>query len=316
MDRFLSCDWGTSTFRLRLVEVNALRVIAEEKSEEGIANTYQLWRMQTGNELLREEFYISIIRRYIDAMASRLQISLDGTPVILSGMASSSIGMVELPYKQLPFNVDGNDLEIKRLETQPNPYLIISGACTADDVMRGEETKIIGCADYFTTQKQPCMLILPGTHSKHVMIENGKAAAFSTYLTGEFFELLSKKSILAASVSAGGELMDEANQGSFRDGVLAGKSGNLLHQSFMVRTNQVLSQLPPERNYYYLSGLLIGSELSAIPSGSAIVLLSGQTHLPLYTLALDVLGLPIAHTADADEALMNGQKVVYLKYFG
>jgi 2-dehydro-3-deoxygalactonokinase len=35
-DFFISCDWGTTNFRLRLVETNTLRVIEEVNSGMGI----------------------------------------------------------------------------------------------------------------------------------------------------------------------------------------------------------------------------------------------------------------------------------------
>jgi 2-dehydro-3-deoxygalactonokinase len=92
---FLSCDWGTSSFRLRLVETNTLHVIAEERSGAGIAGTYQQWQQTS---LPREEFFAAIINRQIDVLAGKTGMPLQDVRVALSGMASSSIGMIELPY--------------------------------------------------------------------------------------------------------------------------------------------------------------------------------------------------------------------------
>jgi hypothetical protein len=44
MEKFLACDWGTTTFRLRLVDANTCTVIAEEKNQKGISDTYSLWK--------------------------------------------------------------------------------------------------------------------------------------------------------------------------------------------------------------------------------------------------------------------------------
>ncbi|MFC7670205.1 hypothetical protein ACFQT0_24695 [Hymenobacter humi] len=41
---FLSCDWGTSSFRLRLVERAGLKILAQESSKEGNAATAELWQ--------------------------------------------------------------------------------------------------------------------------------------------------------------------------------------------------------------------------------------------------------------------------------
>ena len=79
--------------------------------------------------------------------------SLNGTTVVLSGMASSSIGLVELPYSKLPFRTNGEDLITEQIQHQNNPLLVISGASTTDDVMRGEENK--GIAEQEITFKIP-----------------------------------------------------------------------------------------------------------------------------------------------------------------
>ena len=40
---FLSCDWGTLSFRLRLVKRASLKILAEESSKEGNADTAERW---------------------------------------------------------------------------------------------------------------------------------------------------------------------------------------------------------------------------------------------------------------------------------
>ena len=70
------------------------------------------------------------------------------------------------------------------------------------DVIRGEETQIVGLID-----REPGfagIAILPGTHSKWARIDDGAIADFQTFLTGEMFELLSQHSFLRHSVAEGG----------------------------------------------------------------------------------------------------------------
>lgn len=300
---FLSCDWGTSSFRLRLVEAGSLNVIAEERSGDGIAGTYQHWQ-QTSQP--REDFFAAIISRQIDALAARTGIPLQEVPVVLSGMASSSIGMIELPYKELPFSLSGADLGVHTFSR----FIIISGACSAHDVMRGEETKVTGCAAWLPDATQEQWLLMPGTHPKHVVVSHRQVVRFQTFMTGEFFDLLSTHSILSASVSSDGALNDPASRTCFTEGLHAGWSGNLLHAAFMVRTNQLLRKISPAHNRFYLSGLLIGAELKAVPPDTPVYLVSGPLHTPLYTLACEVLNIHIAAVIDADEALIRGQQAV------
>ena len=298
MKYFLSCDWGTSSFRLRLVETDSGSVIAEERSGTGIAGTYQQWQ-QTSQP--REEFFAAIINRQIDVLSERTGIPLQEVPVVLSGMASSSIGMVELPYKALPFSLSGADLTVHTF----GRFIVISGVCSENDVMRGEETKVTGCA---ASLPDTALLLMPGTHNKHVVVKGGQVVRFKTYMTGEFFDLLSTHSILAASVNSDGMLDDPACRDCFKLGLHAGQSENLLHAAFMVRTNQLLKKIPAAYNSFYLSGLLIGAELKEVPSNMPLYLVAGPVHIPLYTLACQILGIHVGAVIDADEALIRGQR--------
>src|ERR1043165_88110 len=111
--KFLSCDWGTSSFRLRVVEIADRKIIADKESNLGIAVTFNRWQEQKERNKL--SFYLDIVRQYIDQIEQSLQISLQNVPLIISGMASSSLGMMELDYKALPFMPDGSDLNIQRI---------------------------------------------------------------------------------------------------------------------------------------------------------------------------------------------------------
>jgi len=314
MEKFLSCDWGTTAFRLRLVETAAANILAEENDRTGIAGTYSLWKQAGENTDTRLFFYLTIINEHIKVFEKKLAISLNDIPLIISGMASSSIGMIELPYKMLPLAVDGSDANVHTIEATPDfPHtvLIISGARDEDDVMRGEETMLIGAA---ILSAENSIYIFPGTHSKHIIVNGDKAISVKTYMTGEFFKLLSKKSILSLSVEEGKGLRDPANQQSFAQGVKDSNLTDLLHTSFRVRTNDLFGKLSKEENYYYLSGLLIGTELTALRNKKfvSITLVSNSTISPYYELAFQILGVDnIVNKQNADEAVIRGQMKIY-----
>src|SRR5690606_13697012 len=102
---FLSCDWGTSAFRLRLIQSDDLRVLAETTRGQGIAETYSRW-IDQGKRHERQTFYASLLKERIAELRQQSGHPLTGVPVVLSGMASSSIGMKELPYQKLPVHLD------------------------------------------------------------------------------------------------------------------------------------------------------------------------------------------------------------------
>jgi 2-dehydro-3-deoxygalactonokinase len=315
---FLSCDWGTFSFRLRLVETPALNVVAQVSNNSGIASVYELWQQSGQPQEQRMAFYQNVLFKEISNLQQLSNRSLPGTPLIISGMASSSLGMIELPYKQLPFIINGSDLEVHtilRSDTFMHDIVIISGVRSADDVMRGEETQLVGCFNNENIGEH--LFILPGTHSKHITVTDNVAIDFQTFMTGEVFNLLSTKSILAASVEQGSSIEKGASKESFIEGVNDSTILNPLHAFFLVRTNSLFNKMTKRENLYYLSGLLIGMELKEVSKKDCKTTLvtneSLQTH---YELALQQLGhRHRIFTVNVDEAMIRGHYQVYCKYF-
>lgn len=318
MKKVLSCDWGTTSFRLRLIETETLTIIEEETAAEGIAETFQKWLQSGQTEDKRQAFYLSIISKYIDAIQKKSGISLNDLPLIISGMASSTIGIINLAYKSLPCLANGEDLEvftIEKSESFQHNTIIISGVRTENDVLRGEETKLIGCASDLPDSNHH-LFIFPGTHPKHIEVVNGYATAFKTYMTGEFFDLLSNKSILSVSVKKSDSFEIESNKQSFSRGVNDSRNSNLLHSCFLVRTNDLFKRNSAEENYFYLSGLLIGSELNDLTNKIQNITIVGNAVLNAqYTTAIRILNIAekgaLTQSADADKALIKGQIIIY-----
>ncbi|MFD2718260.1 2-dehydro-3-deoxygalactonokinase [Hymenobacter monticola] len=313
---FLSCDWGTSAFRLRLVERESLKILAEESSKEGNAATAELWKQAGQPPEQRVAFYLAIVQAYLKKLEEAVKTALDDVPVVISGMASSTIGMLEVPYKPLPFATDGSDLAIKILPAATDfrhAVLLISGVKSDDDVMRGEEVQLVGCCFENTAEAQ--LFLHPGTHAKHVLVQNGQATSLKTYMTGEFFSLLSTKSILASSVEEGAKLQEGKNRQWFEKGVHESQETNLLHNAFLVRTNDLFRNASKPENYFYLSGLLIGSECrDLLAHPPARITLAGEPVLvALYGAALHTLGIdkqsPV-QTKTAEEITLTGQAAV------
>lgn len=255
---FFSCDWGTSNFRLRLVRTQNLDVLGEIQSEHGIAALNRQFGAQ--NRLSRSMFFSEYLGRQLDQL--RTGRSIGPTSVVVSGMASSTIGLKELPYARTPFEATGRDLVTARMPLVPGADMIlVSGVSCTDDVMRGEETQAVGLAAALD-MKQDGLLILPGTHSKHIRFGAGIFSGFRTYMTGELFQLLGEHSVLASSIGAAPAADHEA--GAFLEGVDQGLNGNLAEKLFTVRSTDLLGSRSKTENTRFLSGLLIGSELSPL----------------------------------------------------
>jgi 2-dehydro-3-deoxygalactonokinase len=127
--------------------------------------------------------------------------------------------------------------------------------------MRGEEIQIFGALS--AQQIQSAQFVLPGTHSKWAQVLNGKIEAFKTFMTGEFYALLSQHSILAKTCLPDAPWKKEV----FLDGVMQSqKSGGLLHHAFSARSLALFEKLNPAQSSSYISGLLIGEEIKSAQS--------------------------------------------------
>lgn len=315
LNNFLSCDWGTTSFRLKLVERESFRILGAVSSNRGIASTYKAWNDNGADPGSRRNFYLDVIRQGIADLERRLDASLTGVPVVISGMASSSIGMMDLPYKELPFSVDGSDLLLNKVaarEDFPNDVTLISGVRTQDDVMRGEEIQLVGAFSDKHQSGADLIYIFPGTHSKHVVVDQGRAVGFRTYMTGELFALLATNSILAGSVEAGGDFQLQSCRKSFEEGVVDGLEHNLLNRAFHVRAKSLLSEQGKELNYFFLSGLVLGTELKDLKGGPKdVVIVASNDMLPYYEAALKLLSnIRVAEFCPADWAVRKGHSVV------
>ncbi|QDV38759.1 2-dehydro-3-deoxygalactonokinase [Tautonia plasticadhaerens] len=318
--RFISGDWGTSRLRLRLVDPASpgLPAGAEVESDDGIGPTFRAWQ-EAGSPDDREASYLGVLARALDRLRDASGADLDGLPLVLSGMASSTIGLRELPYAPAPFRLSGESLPVARIApgVLPCETLLLSGVCTDSDVMRGEETILIGLA---ADGLADGLVVLPGTHSKHAVIRDGILEQFHTYMTGELFAILREHSVLRPSLAPSPSLGD-----AFERGVREAASGaNLLRDLFSIRARSVLHGADPADNAARLSGLLIGTELLGLASGPdadlPIVVASPEPLGSFYRSALDVLGTGrrarALSPAEADRAVARGQGEVLRSHVG
>ncbi|UBM59351.1 2-dehydro-3-deoxygalactonokinase [Marinilongibacter aquaticus] len=297
-DLIIGCDWGTSIFRLRIIEPKNLDILAHFEIPEGIAKVNRDFLNQEEQED-RVAYFQTTIAKYVKELAQKVSFELDGLPIVASGMISSSIGMQELPYADLPFPLSYsglNTLTFEPNELLNNPLTIVSGLKDANDVMRGEEVQLLGLSTILPNElSKSALVILPGTHSKHCMVECDQLVSFQTYMTGELYQLLVEHSILNNSVF--NETFTEwsqATSSAFKRGVLKAGVGNILSDLFKVRTNFLLEQMDKKANAMFLSGLLIGEELSNLknlPEQYQIILCGGDKLGVFYAKAIETLGL-------------------------
>ena len=214
----------------------------------------------------------------------------DTAMCLVSGMAGSRQGWREAPYCPCPSGFEDIAQHLQWIEK--DRIGIVPGLSTFNDttpdVMRGEEIQIFGALT--TLQIQSAQFVLPGTHSKWAHVDDGKISAFKTFMTGEFYALLSQHSILAKTCLPDAPLKKEV----FLDGVMQSqKAGGLLHHAFSARSLALFEKLNPAQSSSYISGLLIGEEIK-----SAKVDLQDQT-TPLFILGNSQLTQRYAYALEA-----------------
>ncbi|MBV8474867.1 MAG: 2-dehydro-3-deoxygalactonokinase [Hyphomicrobiales bacterium] len=261
----VSVDWGTSSFRAFLAasDGTALDEVGADRGALGLAKG-------------EHETFLSA---QIGAWKQRYP----ELPVVMSGMVGARQGWVEAPYAPCPAGaaeIAAAALTIPAAAL--GPILLAPGLSALDsrgapDVMRGEETQILGALK--ASGGRDGLYVLPGTHSKWARVADGRILGFTTFMTGDVFAALKDHTVL-------GRLMGPAGPNEpagFALGVDAAASlerpGDLLHAIFMTRTLGLFERLAPAELAEYLSGLLIGAEILAGAGGASSAIVVGSAAL-------------------------------------
>ncbi|HVZ46660.1 MAG TPA: 2-dehydro-3-deoxygalactonokinase [Ramlibacter sp.] len=269
MASLVAVDWGTSTLRGALLGDSG-EVLQERTFPRGVLT------------LAAGEFRDAFDRSFGDWM-QRVALAL------VCGMVGSREGWKEAPYCACPAGFEEIAAHLEWIE--PGRIAIVPGVSRDEDgvpdVMRGEETQVLGALRI--AQLDDAVLVLPGTHSKWVRVEDGRIRSFTTFMTGEVYALLARHSILARSLPATHEVFDEP---AFLRGVAhAVHAGSLLGSAFSVRTLRLFDRIAQPLAPSYLSGLVIGEELRTRDVEGESVLVVGAPELARrYRLALAAMG--------------------------
>jgi 2-dehydro-3-deoxygalactonokinase len=275
----ISCDWGSTSFRLRLATAEG-DVLEERKSDRGTSTV-----SEPGLSAKERE------ARFAGVLAEELATFANGRealPVVVSGMATSAHGWVELPYAEAPLPLDGTGLVTARRQVAGHPVILVSGIRTDRDVMRGEECELLGLLRSRPEFAQgEAVVLLPGTHAKHVYLSDGLLCEFRTAMTGELFGLLKEHSVLRYSF-VGEETATTDETTAFLEGVREVSASGLSSALFQVRARSLLSGASPADSAAFLNGLLLGDELrgAELLGGQRILVCASGTRGEQYRQAL------------------------------
>ncbi len=233
---------------------------------------------------------------------------------VLSGMVGANIGWREVGYISCPAKFSKLSQHMVSFAAKSGDVYIVPGVRTSEslthqlDVMRGEETQILGWA--YQQKAEGGVLCLPGTHTKWVHVKDSKIDNFVSSLNGELFNILTQHSILI-----GGEASDNAQiSNEFRHGVDIGATQTSLNQLlFSVRALQIDGVYDKAQSTSYLLGLLIGSDVESAFNNTAekkISVIGGQGPASFYAEAIRHLGGE-AEVYDGQQASVHGLRKIY-----
>jgi 2-dehydro-3-deoxygalactonokinase len=281
---YIAGDWGTSHLRLHLCAANGasldeLRGPGAMDVDGGFADAFD-----------------SLTRRWDEAHGL--------LPVVLCGMVGSSIGWIQAPYvpcPAMPEQIVDACAALRGGRIHIVPGLSCRNRFDAPDFLRGEETQILGALKLAPWLAEGCRLLChPGTHTKWVLLQDGRIREFLTAPTGEVFAVLRDHSVLVLKPDDAGSALDADAFKKALAQFAKFPQAPLLHRLFECRSRRLSGELAADTTDAYLSGLLIASDVFgamrtlADSTAAAPVVLIGSPELTrLYAMAL---------TADGHEA--------------
>ncbi|WP_206105680.1 2-dehydro-3-deoxygalactonokinase [Sapientia aquatica] len=291
--QLIGIDWGSTGLRVFLIGAQG-SVLQTRSSQQG---ALQLRGSDAYARVLRE-----LAGDWLDYRDHRGR----SLPLLASGMVGSQHGWRTAPYVACPSNAGELAQSLMPIDdTAPwiCPGLIVQTPGLPPDVMRGEETQIVGALELHPELAAAACLILPGTHSKWVNVQHAQILDFATHMTGELFAVLSRHSVLGFLIPAEPEPV-RLSMAAFDKGVDTARDhhhSGLSHQLFSVRTLGLTGAMSADSLADYLSGLLIGHELlaglawrSEAGLDAAPLVLIGATELcAMYRQALTRLAAPV-----------------------
>jgi 2-dehydro-3-deoxygalactonokinase len=298
---FIAGDWGTSNLRLTLCDAEGQAL--DTRKGPGAAES-------RGKHA-----------EIFDTLSAGWRRAHGELPAVLSGMVGSTIGWLEVPY--LPCPAELYELAENPARVRDGVFIVSGMRCSnplgAPDVMRGEETQLLGARHLDASLEEGRQLVcMPGTHTKWVSMHKGVVQEFLTAPTGEVYALLCEHSVLVRDKAT--PIVHQS--ADFERGLAESvrhPEVNLLHRLFQSRSLRIDKQLTAEGAASWMSGLLVGSDVGGalalfpdIPRAAPIFVIGAPQLTESYSRALARHGRKTV-CIEGDKAALAGLTYVHLE---
>ena len=297
--RLVALDWGTTSLRAHRLGGGGV-AIETRQLPLGVS---AIARAAAGPYGDAPEDASAAFQRAFDQACGDWVHEQPGVPVIACGMVGSAQGWREVPYLDVPASADTIAPALSALAVSGGTLHIVPGLIERGrlpNVMRGEETQIVGAIAEMASAVERTLVVLPGTHSKWAQVRGREIVHFDTFMTGEIYEALAAHTLLARTLrrSSGWDL-DAFDRGVRVARSPEGRAG-LLSTVFSTRVLAVTRELSGEAQADYLSGLLIGHEVrgmqeldaGALGAAGRILLAGSEPLCRRYARGLAAFGRP------------------------
>ena len=260
----ITVDVGTTNSRIKVIEDR--QILATASTKVGIKDV-----AITGSHDILESGLVKIIFEGLEKANRQIE---EVEYFAASGMITCNLGLMELPHRISPVSINDlvNGIEKKEFVWLENkPFYFIPGVKNAVDapsmdtlgqidVMRGEEVEAFGIIELCNI-KGPALMILPGSHTKFVWInEFNEIEKCSTTMLGEFLHALINATILSSSILP--NLITEIDEDSIKKGIAFELENGVTKSAFAVRLMDIQLDTTSNERANFLAGALICNDIN------------------------------------------------------
>lgn len=271
----VTVDAGTTNTRSSIWQNGNL--LAKVQVEVGVRDT----AINGNNQALKQAVRDSISA----ALAQAGVAAADVTLVLASGMITSAMGLHELPHLIAPVGLAALAQGMQRVDMPDvfaQPIWMIPGVRNqveqvdldnheAMDMMRGEETEVIGLLERLDLQGR-AMLIMPGSHTKLVSVDDKRQiVGCATTLAGELLQAITQHTLISQSLDHG--FAEQLAPEMLLAGAAAAQQTGLARACFSVRTLGLFAKTGRDERANFLLGAVLSGDVLALKNSCAIHML-------------------------------------------